>query len=69
MRSVAEKNKIPYQNGLFTTYGSDSAVMIAGGAKPNLIAPPCRYTHLPIEMVHLDDLENTVELLYHYVTK
>jgi len=24
---------------------------------------------MPIEMVHLDDLENTAKLLYHYVTE
>ncbi|KON30576.1 hypothetical protein AC482_03505 [miscellaneous Crenarchaeota group-15 archaeon DG-45] len=69
LRRTAEKNGIPYQHGIFTLYGSDSGVMMAGGAKPNLIAPPCRYTHLPIEMVHLDDIENTIKLLYHYITK
>ena len=69
LRATAERNGVPYQHGIFEHYGSDSIAMIAGGAKPNLIAPPCRYSHMPIEMVHLDDLENTVELLYRYVTE
>jgi len=69
LRATAEKSNIPYQHGIFEHYGSDSVAMIAGGAKPNLIAPPCRYSHMPIEMVHLDDLENTVKLLQHYVTE
>ena len=69
LRDIAEKNEIPYQHGVFTNYGSDSGAMIKGGVKPTLIAPPCRYTHSPYEMVHEDDLENTVTLLYHYVTK
>lgn len=69
LRTTAERNKIPYQHGIFEHYGSDSVAMIAGGTKPNLIAPPCRYSHMPIEMVHLDDMENTVKLLYHYVTE
>ncbi len=54
---------------VFEHYGSDSVSMIAGGAKPNLIGAPCRYSHSPNEMVHLDDLENTVRRLYHYVTE
>jgi endoglucanase len=69
LRAVAERNNIPYQHGIFTGYSSDSSAMIAGGAKPNLIAPPTRYSHSPFEMVHLDDLENTVNLLYHYITE
>ncbi len=69
LRATAERNEIPYQHGIFEHYGSDSIAMIAGGAKPNLIAPPCRYSHMPIEMVHLDDLESTVKLLYYYLTE
>jgi putative aminopeptidase FrvX len=69
LRATAERNDVPYQHGIFEHYGSDSVAMISGGAKPNLIAPPCRYSHMPIEMVHLGDLENTVKLLYHYVTE
>jgi len=68
LRATAERNAIPYQHGLFIGYFSDSAFMIAGGTKPNLIAPPCRYSHMPVEMVHKEDLENTIKLLYHYVT-
>jgi putative aminopeptidase FrvX len=68
IQAVAKKNGIPYQHGLFTGYGSDSSVMISGGARPALITPPCRYSHQPHEMMHLKDLEWTVDLLYHYVT-
>jgi endoglucanase len=69
LRKTAEKNKIPYQHGIFENYSSDSVAMISGGTKPNLIAPPCRYTHTPNEMMHLEDLENTVKLLFHYLTE
>ena len=60
---------MPYQHGIFEHYGSDSNAMIAGGTKPNLVAPPCRYSHTPIEMIHLKDLERTVDLLHYYVTE
>jgi endoglucanase len=69
LRATAERNGIPYQHGIFEHYSSDSSIMISGGTKPNLIAPPCRYSHQPMEMMHLDDLENTVKLLYHYLTE
>jgi endoglucanase len=68
LRKVAEKNEIPFQHGIFYNYGSDSGAMIKGGIKPNLIAPPCRYTHSPYETVNLKDLENTVDLLQNYLT-
>ena len=43
--------------------------MVAGGARPNLIATPTRYSHSPFEMMDLDDLDTTVRLLHHYVTE
>lgn len=69
LRATAERNAIPYQHGVFVFYGSESAAMIRGGTKPNLIATPCRYSHTPVEMVHEEDPEKTVELLYRYVTQ
>jgi len=67
LRGVAEKNGVPYQHGVFEHYGSDSTSMIAGGARPNLLCVPCRYSHSPVEMIHMGDMENLVRLLYHYV--
>jgi endoglucanase len=68
LRRVAETKKIPYQHGIFEHYGSDSAAMIAGGTKPALVATPCRYSHTPFEMMHLGDIEKTIQLLYEYIT-
>jgi endoglucanase len=67
LREVAERNDIPYQHGIFEHYGSDSAMMVAGDARPSLLCVPCRYSHSPVEMIHLSDVENMVKLLYHYV--
>lgn len=69
LRSTAERNGIPFQHGVFTSYGSDGATMVRGGSKTSLIAIPCRYTHTPFEMIHEDDLENTISLLFHYITE
>jgi len=68
LRKVSDNNGIPYQHGIFEHYGSDSISMIAGGAKPNLLCVPCRYSHSPIEMIHLKDMENIVRLLHSFVT-
>jgi endoglucanase len=67
LKTTAENKGIPYQQGIFEHYSSDSVSMIAGGAKPALLCTPCRYSHSPIEMIHLDDLENLVKLLYNYL--
>jgi endoglucanase len=63
----AEKNNIAIQHGVFPYYASDCASLVAGNARPVLIAPPARYTHSPFETVHEDDLLNLVELLDHYL--
>ncbi|UCD44456.1 MAG: M42 family peptidase [Candidatus Bathyarchaeota archaeon] len=68
LRETAERHDLPYQHGIFENYGSDGVSMVLGGTKPNLVATPCRYSHMPIEMMHLDDIDQTVELLYRYVT-
>ena len=68
LRSTARLNAIPYQHGVFTSYGSDGATMVRGGSRTSLLAIPCRYSHTPFEMVQEDDLENTVRLLFHYVS-
>jgi len=69
LRDAAERDEIPYQHGIFEHYGSDSVSMVAGGAKPNLVCVPCRYSHSPVEMIHLDDVENMVRLLQSYITR
>lgn len=68
LRASADRNEIPYQHGIFEHYISDSAHMIAGGAKAALVCTPTRYSHSPIEMIHLNDLEQLVQLLVAYVT-
>lgn len=68
-QNIAKTNNLPFQHGIFENYGSDGSAMIMGGSQPNLIATPTRYSHMPFEMMHLDDFESTSKLLFHYVTK
>ena len=34
-----------------------------GGIASALISPPLRYMHTPVEIVHIDDVENCVRLI------
>jgi putative aminopeptidase FrvX len=34
-----------------------------GGIITALISPPLRYMHTPVELVHIDDVENTILLM------
>lgn len=64
---VAEKNHIPFQrNALSRVTGTDTdAFAYSNGGVPSvLISLPLRYMHTTVEMVHKDDIENTIRLIY-----
>ena len=67
LMKTARDAGIPVQAGVFGLYGSDSSAFTRHGLQAGLIAVPTRYTHSPFEMVHLDDVENTVRLLKHFL--
>lgn len=62
----AEKNKIPYQlEAEARPTGTDArAIQVAGpGVATGLLSIPLRYMHTPSEMVDLEDIEHTAQLL------
>lgn len=64
--ACAKKNKIPYQlEADSRPTGTDArAIQVAGpGVATGLISIPLRYMHTPSEMVDLNDIEHTVQLL------
>lgn len=68
LKDVAEKHRIHYQiEGNMPNITSDAAaVQYAGGGVPSVtIKIPSRYTHGPVEVVSLHDIQATVELLVH----
>ena len=63
---VAQKNKIPYQlEADSRPTGTDArAIQVAqAGIATGLLSIPLRYMHTPSEMVDLQDIEHTVQLL------
>jgi endoglucanase len=66
MEGVADKNNIAYQlSGDGGVTGTDAGAIQVnrGGVASALLSIPNRYMHSPIEMVSLQDVENSAELL------
>ena len=64
---TAEKNKIPFQRlALSRATGTDTDAFAYsnGGVASALISLPLRYMHTTVEMVHKDDVENVIRLIY-----
>ena len=65
--SVAEKNKIPFQRlaaSRWTGTDTDAFAYSNGGVPSALLSLPLRYMHTTVEMVHKDDVENVIKLIY-----
>ena len=68
--NTAEKNKIPFQrlaNSRFTGTDTDAFAYSNGGVPSALISLPLRYMHTTVEMVHQNDVENVIRLIYESV--
>ncbi len=64
---TAEAKKIPFQrNALSRATGTDTDAFAYsnGGVASALISLPLRYMHTTVEMVHREDVENVIKLIY-----
>lgn len=67
VQQTAAKNKIPVQLRTVsrsTGTDTDSFAYANDGCPSVLISIPLRYMHTTVEMLHKDDIENTVKLMY-----
>ncbi len=65
--SAAENNKIPFQrlaSSRVTGTDTDAFAYSNGGVASALISLPLRYMHTTVEMVHRQDVENVIKLIY-----
>lgn len=65
--ATAEKNKIPFQRlaaSRATGTDTDAFAYSNGGVPSALISLALRYMHTTVEMVHKDDVENVIKLIY-----
>ena len=67
IEDTAVKNKIPFQLQAVsrsTGTDTDSFAYANDGCPSALISIPLRYMHTTVEMLHKDDIENTIRLIY-----
>jgi len=67
IEQTAEKNQIPFQrNALSRITGTDTDAFAYsnGGVASALISLPLRYMHTTVEMIHRQDVEHTIQLIY-----
>src|SRR5690606_16611754 len=64
---TAQKNDIPFQrqaSSRSTGTDTDAFAYSNSGVPSALISLPLRYMHTTVEMVHMDDLDNVIRLIY-----
>jgi len=64
---TAESKKIPFQrmaSSRYTGTDTDAFAYSNGGVASALISLPLRYMHTTVEMVHREDVENVIKLIY-----
>lgn len=68
LTDLAQKNGIGYKLDIYPYYGSDASAAIRSGHDivHGLVGPGIDSSHA-YERTHMDSLENTAKLLYHYV--
>lgn len=65
--AVAKKNDIPFQrqaSSRFTGTDTDAFAYSNGGVPSALISLPLRYMHTTVEMIHKEDVDNVIRLIY-----
>ncbi|HKX85446.1 MAG TPA: M42 family metallopeptidase [Flavobacterium sp.] len=70
--NTAEEKKIPFQRhatSRVTGTDTDAFAYSNGGVASALISLPLRYMHTTVEMVHKDDVENVIKLIYETLLK
>ena len=70
--ATAEDNKIPFQrlaSSRVTGTDTDAFAYSNGGVASALISLPLRYMHTTVEMVHREDVENVIKLIYETLLK
>ena len=69
---TATDNKIPFQrlaSSRVTGTDTDAFAYSNGGVASALISLPLRYMHTTVEMVHRNDVENVIKLIYETLLK
>lgn len=69
---VAKEKEIPFQRAASersTGTDTDSFAFSSTGVPSALISLPLKYMHTTVEMVHKDDIENVIKLMYEFLVQ
>ncbi|MCU0449712.1 MAG: M20/M25/M40 family metallo-hydrolase [Bernardetiaceae bacterium] len=67
---VAEEKQIPFQRAAVsrsTGTDTDAFAYSSAGVASVLVSLPLKYMHTTVEMVHKDDIEHCIQLIYEYL--
>ncbi|HYF91883.1 MAG TPA: M42 family metallopeptidase [Symbiobacteriaceae bacterium] len=66
---VAQENGIKYQNRRIVGGGTDAGgiALVRNGVPVCTVSTPCRYIHTNAALLHLDDLNGSVNLVHHFL--
>lgn len=70
LKAIAEEKKIPYQLELMgdsTGTNADHIAISKGGVRTGLVSIPQRNMHTGVEIIALDDVENSARLIAEYI--
>ncbi len=65
--ATAEESDIGIQRAVYHNYATDGFPMATHGQPVAVIAVPCRYSHSSFEAIDPADVENTLDLIYHFL--
>ena len=72
LHAAGEETGIPFSlvaTARYTATDADAVHLSRGGVPTGLVQIPLRYMHSPVEMVQLDDVENTAKLIAAFAHK
>ena len=70
LKDIAKRKNIPYQHDVMsgrTGTNADHITISKGGVKTALLSIPLRNMHTPVEVISLDDIENTAKLIAEFI--
>ena len=70
--NTAKKKKIPFQFEASSSHSgtdTDAFAYSSEGVASALISLPLKYMHTTVEMIHRDDVENVIKLMYEFLVQ
>ncbi|MFW9954404.1 MAG: M42 family metallopeptidase [Candidatus Thorarchaeota archaeon] len=64
---IAEDRAIAIQRAVYHNYATDGYAIVSRGQQVAVVGVPCRYSHSSFESIDPLDVENTLELIYHFL--